>query len=169
MLNQMGQQARAAARRLAAATTGDKNNALLAMAAQLQAQTDAILAANARDVARAKENGMSQSMLDRLSLSKDRIDGMADGVRQVAALPDPIGEVMDGFRRPNGLKIEKVRVPLGVIGIIYEARPNVTSDAAALCLKAGNAAILRGGKEAIDSNTAIANALPQGILDSEHY
>ena len=163
MLNQMGQQARAAARRLAAATTGDKNNALLAMAAQLQAQTDAILAANARDVARAKENGMSQSMLDRLSLSKDRIDGMADGVRQVAALPDPIGEVMDGFRRPNGLKIEKVRVPLGVIGIIYEARPNVTSDAAALCLKAGNAAILRGGKEAIDSNTAIANALRDGL------
>ena len=163
MLNQMGQQARAAARRLAAATTGDKNNALLAMAAQLQAQTDAILAANARDVARAKENGMSQSMLDRLSLSKDRIDGMADGVRQVAALPDPIGEVMDGFRRPNGLKIEKVRVPLGVIGIIYAARPNVTSDAAALCLKAGNAAILRGGKEAIDSNTAIANALRDGL------
>lgn len=163
MLNQMGQQARAAARRLAAATTGDKSNALLAMAAQLQAQADAILAANARDVARAKENGMSQSMLDRLSLSKDRIDGMADGVRQVAALPDPIGEVMDGFRRPNGLKIEKVRVPLGVIGIIYEARPNVTSDAAALCLKAGNAAILRGGKEAIDSNTAIANALRDGL------
>mgnify|MGYP000140599377 CR=1 FL=1 len=163
MLNQMGQQARTAARRLAAATTGDKNNALLAMAAQLQAQADAILAANARDVAYAKENGMSQSMLDRLSLSKDRIDGMADGVRQVAALPDPIGEVMDGFRRPNGLKIEKVRVPLGVIGIIYEARPNVTSDAAALCLKAGNAAILRGGKEAIDSNTAIANALRDGL------
>ena len=163
MLNQMGQQARTAARRLAAATTGDKNNALRAMAAQLQAQADAILAANARDVAYAKENGMSQSMLDRLSLSKDRIDGMADGVRQVAALPDPIGEVMDGFRRPNGLKIEKVRVPLGVIGIIYEARPNVTSDAAALCLKAGNAAILRGGKEAIDSNTAIANALRDGL------
>lgn len=163
MLKAMGQQARTAARLLAGATTGEKNDALLAMAAQLEAQTDAILAANAQDVAQAAANGMNPSMLDRLSLSAERIAGMADGVRQVAALPDPIGEVMDGFRRPNGLKIEKVRVPLGVIGIIYEARPNVTSDAAALCLKAGNAVILRGGKEAIASNAAIAGALRDGL------
>ena len=163
MLNQMGQQARAAARQLAGATTGIKNDALLAMAAQLEAQTAAILAANQQDVDRAAASGMTASLLDRLSLTAERITGMAQGVRQVAALPDPIGEIMDGFRRPNGLKIEKVRVPLGVIGIIYEARPNVTSDAAALCLKAGNAVILRGGKEAIASNTAIAQALRDGL------
>lgn len=166
MLNTMGKQACAAARRLAGATTGNKNDALLAMAAQLESQTDVILAANRQDMERASANGMSQSMLDRLSLSAQRIVGMADGVRQVAMLSDPIGEVIDGFRRPNGLKIEKIRVPLGVIGIIYEARPNVTSDAAALCLKAGNAVILRGGKEAIASNTAIAQALRDGLTQA---
>lgn len=163
MLKQMGEQARVAARFLAHATTQQKNDALLAMATALEDQTAAILAANKQDVDTAAANGMSRSMLDRLSLSPERIAGMATGIRQVAALADPIGEVVGGGRRPNGLKIEKVRVPLGVIGMIYEARPNVTSDAAALCLKAGNAVILRGGKEAIHSNTAIANALRDGL------
>lgn len=163
MLKQMGEQARVAARFLAHATTQQKNDALLAMATALEDQTAAILDANKQDVDTAAANGMSRSMLDRLSLSPERIAGMATGIRQVAALADPIGEVVGGGRRPNGLKIEKVRVPLGVIGMIYEARPNVTSDAAALCLKAGNAVILRGGKEAIHSNTAIAGALRDGL------
>ncbi len=164
MLQAMGQKAREAARLLAAETTGRKNAALLAMANALEEQTDAILAANATDLAAAEANGMSRSMLDRLALSTERIAGMATGVRQVAALADPVGELVGGGNRPNGLKIEKVRVPLGVIGMIYEARPNVTSDAAALCLKAGNAVILRGGKEAFHSNTAIAEALRQGLV-----
>lgn len=163
MLKQLGEQARAAARLLAHETTKRKNDALLAMAAALEEQTDAILEANRQDVDRAAANGMSRSMLDRLSLSPERIAGMATGVRQVAALADPVGEIVGGGRRPNGLKIERVRVPLGVIGMIYEARPNVTSDAAALCLKAGNAVILRGGKEAFCSNTAIADALRAGL------
>lgn len=163
MLDKMGKSAREAARLLAGATTQQKNEALLAMAEELENQSAAILAASREDTDKAGQNGMSPSLLDRLALSADRIAAMAEGVRQVASLPDPIGEVMDGFRRPNGLRIEKVRVPLGVIGIIYEARPNVTSDAAALCLKAGNAVILRGGKEAIASNTAIAGALRTGL------
>lgn len=163
MLETMGKQARAAARQLAAETTQHKNDALYAMAEQLKKQMPAILQANGQDMERAAQSGMSASMLDRLKLSQERIAAMAEGIRQVAALSDPIGEVMEGFRRPNGLRIEKVRVPLGVIGIIYEARPNVTSDAAALCLKAGNAVILRGGKEAIASNTAIAQALRDGL------
>lgn len=163
MLKQLGEQARAAARLLAHETTQRKNDALLAMAAALEEQMDTILAANQQDVERAAANGMSRSMLDRLSLSPERIAGMATGVRQVAALADPVGEIVGGGRRPNGLKIERVRVPLGVIGMIYEARPNVTSDAAALCLKAGNAVILRGGKEAFHSNTAIADALRAGL------
>ncbi len=163
MLNEMGKAARDAARFLNGATTQQKNEALRSMAQELENQSGAILAANRQDTDRARQNGMTPSLLDRLTLSADRIAAMADGIRQVASLPDPIGEVMDGFRRPNGLRIEKVRVPLGVIGIIYEARPNVTSDAAALCLKAGNAVILRGGKEAIASNTAIAGALRDGL------
>jgi glutamate-5-semialdehyde dehydrogenase len=163
MLNQMGQRAREAAGLLARASTKQKNEALLAMAAALESGEAAILAANRQDVERAAQNGMSQSMLDRLTLTDARIAGMAGGIRQVAALPDPIGEVMGGGRRPNGLRITHIRVPLGVIGIIYEARPNVTSDAAALCLKAGNAVILRGGKEAIASNKAVAAALRGGL------
>lgn len=163
MLDKMGKSAREAARLLAGATTHQKNEVLLAMAEELEKQSATILAASREDTDKAKQTGMSSSLLDRLALSADRIAAMAEGVRQVASLPDPVGEVMDGFRRPNGLRIEKVRVPLGVIGIIYEARPNVTSDAAALCLKAGNAVILRGGKEAIASNTAIAGALRDGL------
>ena len=163
LLNRMGTAAREAARSLAAATAGEKNRALEAMAQALLDRQEAILAANRRDTEAAAANGMTQALLDRLSLSPARIAGTADGVRQVAALADPVGEIIEGGCRPNGLRIQKTRVPLGVVGIIYEARPNVTSDAAALCLKAGNAAILRGGKEALQSNTAIADALRAGL------
>lgn len=163
LLNQIGAAARTAARSLAAATAGEKNRALEAMARSLLDRQEAILAANRRDTEAAAANGMTQSLLDRLSLSPARIAGMADGVRQVAALADPVGEIIEGGCRPNGLRIQKTRVPLGVVGIIYEARPNVTSDAAALCLKAGNVVILRGGKEALQSNAAIADALRAGL------
>lgn len=158
-LNGMGLRARTAARMLAVARTDIKNQALEAMAAALEQQTDAILAANAADLEKGRADGMNDSLLDRLRLTSERIAGMADGIRQVAALADPVGEIIEGSVRPNGMRISRVRVPLGVVGIIYEARPNVTSDAAALCLKSGNACILRGGKEAITSNTAIAEAL----------
>ena len=156
--------AKAAAARQAAATlavtgTAVKNKALLAMADALEKQHEAILAANAEDMAAAAAKGMKSSMLDRLKLTKERISGMAEGLRQVAALPDPIGNVIGGSRLPNGLTVTKVRVPLGVIGIIYEARPNVTADAAGLCLKSGNAVILKGGSEAMASNKAIATIL----------
>lgn len=151
--------AKAAARHLATVGTDTKNRALLEMADALGAASDAILAANARDLSLAREKGVAPNMLDRLALNASRIGAMQDGLRQVAALPDPIGDVLGGWRRPNGLEISKVRVPLGVIGIIYESRPNVTVDAASLCLKAGNAVILRGGSEAIHSNTALAGVL----------
>ena len=156
--------AKAAAARQAAATlavtgTAVKNKALLAMAAALEKQHEAILAANAEDMAAAAVKGMKSSMLDRLKLTKERISGMAEGLRQVAALPDPIGNVIGGSRLPNGLTVTKVRVPLGVIGIIYEARPNVTADAAGLCLKSGNAVVLKGGSESMASNKAIATIL----------
>lgn len=154
----MGKNAKTAARALAGAGAR-KDAALLAMADALEAGEAEILEANARDVAAARESGMSESLLDRLSLSAARVAAMARGVREVAAQDDPVGRVIGGGVRPNGLKIEQVRVPLGVIGIIYEARPNVTADAAALCLKAGNAVILRGGREAIESNRAIAEVL----------
>ena len=153
--------AKKAAARLAAVGTLAKNMALLAMAAALEERREEILAANAEDMRLAEAKGMKASMLDRLKLTDARIDGMADGLRQVAALPDPIGSVLGGSRLPNGLQITKVRVPLGVIGIIYEARPNVTADAAALCLKSGNAVILKGGSEAMASNKAIASILAQ--------
>jgi glutamate-5-semialdehyde dehydrogenase len=159
----MGRRAKEAARTLAHTGTAAKNAGLEAIASALMAAQDAILAANAADVAAAKEAGITGAMVDRLSLSPARIAGMADGVRQIIALTDPVGEVVDGHRHPNGLKIQKIRVPLGAVGIIYEARPNVTSDAAALCLKAGNAVLLRGGKEAIRSNTAIAAAIREGL------
>ena len=132
LLNRMGAAARGAARSLAAATAGEKNRALEAMAQALLDRQEAVLAANRRDTEAAAANGMTQALLDRLSLSPARIAGMADGVRQVAALADPVGEIIEGGCRPNGLRIQKTRVPLGVVGIIYEARPNVTSDAAAL-------------------------------------
>ncbi len=158
----MGANAKKAARALL--TAGDlKNKALLAIADALIENCDTIIAANDIDIRLAKENNTRAALIDRLTLTKARIEGMADGVRQVAALPDPIGTVLSGSSRPNGLKIEKVRVPLGVVGIIFEARPNVTSDAAALCLKSGNAVILRGGKEAINSNKAIAEIMRNAI------
>ncbi len=161
-LEKIGANAKTAARILL--TAGElKNKALLSVADALIENSDAIIAANELDLTAARENGTRAALIDRLTLTKARIEGMADGVRQVAALPDPVGRVLDGTVRPNGLKIEKVKVPLGVIAIIYEARPNVTSDAAALCLKSGNAVILRGGKEAINSNKCIADIMRAAI------
>ncbi|MGN1307027.1 MAG: glutamate-5-semialdehyde dehydrogenase [Faecousia sp.] len=159
------QQAKAAAPLLAAATTEAKNNALFAMAQALCNHTEDILAANAQDMEAARSH-ISPVMLDRLALTEARIAAMAEGVRQVAALPDPVGEVLSREVRPNGLIIEKTAVPLGVIAIIYESRPNVTSDAAALCIKSGNACLLRGGKEAYRSARAITEALQEGLLQA---
>ncbi len=161
-----GQAAKAASRVLAVASTGRKNAALEAIASALLAHTDDILAANAQDMAAARASGMSVSLQDRLALNEGRIRGMAEGTRQVAALPDPIGAVTRESVRPNGLRIARRRVPLGVIGIIYEARPNVTVDAAALCLKSGNAVILRGGKEAFHSNQALTEIMRTALADA---
>ncbi len=155
------QAAKQAAAKLAVTSTAVKNAALLAMAAALEAQQAEILAANERDMTAAAAKGMKSSMLDRLKLTAERIRGMADGLRQVAGLADPVGNVIDGKTLPNGLHITKIRVPLGVIGIIYEARPNVTADAAGLCLKSGNAVILKGGSEAMESNKTVAAILAQ--------
>ena len=161
-LEQMGKRAKEAARELAFA--GDKKNqGLAAIAKAVREHKDNIIEANALDIEAAKQNGMSESLLDRLTLTSERIEGMAKGVEEVLALKDPIGTVLDGMVQSNGLKIEKVRVPLGVIGMIYEARPNVTSDAAALCLKSGNAVILRGGKEAFHSNQCITNIMQAAL------
>lgn len=155
------QAAKQAAAKLAVTSTAVKNAALLAMAAALEAQQSEILAANERDMTAAAAKGMKSSMLDRLKLTAERISGMADGLRQVAGLADPVGNVIDGKTLPNGLHITKIRVSLGVIGIIYEARPNVTADAAGLCLKSGNAVILKGGSEAMESNKTVAAILAQ--------
>lgn len=155
------QAAKQAAAKLAVTSTAVKNAALLAMATALEAQQAEILAANERDMTAASAKGMKSSMLDRLKLTAERISGMADGLRQVAGLADPVGNVIDGKTLPNGLHITKIRVPLGVIGIIYEARPNVTADAAGLCLKSGNAVILKGGSEAMESNKTVAAILAQ--------
>lgn len=155
------QAAKQAAAKLAVTSTAVKNAALLAMAAALEAQQSEILAANKRDMTAAAAKGMKSSMLDRLKLTAERISGMSDGLRQVAGLADPVGNVIDGKTLPNGLHITKIRVPLGVIGIIYEARPNVTADAAGLCLKSGNAVILKGGSEAMESNKTVAAILAQ--------
>ncbi len=163
MLIELGGRAKAAARALAVCPTDKKNKALEAIAAALTARMPELLAANALDLAHARENGMTQAMLDRLTLDQARIAGMVEGVRQVAALEDPIGQVLSMVKRPNGLLIGRRRVPLGVVGIIYEARPNVTVDAAVLCLKAGNAVILRGGREAIESNRALAELMRQAV------
>ena len=162
----MGSAAKAAERILGVADTNTKNNALEAMASALESDADKIISANETDLANGRKNGMKESLLDRLRLTRERIAGMADGIRQVAALSDPIGEIIEGSVRPNGMKIRRVRVPLGVVGIIFESRPNVTSDAAALCLKSGNACILRGGKEAINSNMAIADTLRQAVVSA---
>lgn len=161
LVESKAQAAKKAAAKLAVTETAVKNKALLAMAAALENGCAEILAANARDMEAARAKGMRSSMLDRLQLTEARIAGMADGLRQVAALPDPVGNVVDGKTLPNGLQITKMRVPLGVIGIIYEARPNVTADAAGLCLKSGNAVILKGGSEAMESNKAVAYVLAQ--------
>lgn len=165
-LQEMGARARAASRILAIAGTAQKNRALGAIARSLETHQDEILAENARDVEAARQNGTRDALIDRLILTESRIRGMADGVRDVCSLPDPVGDLLEETVRPNGLRIQKVRVPIGVIGIIYEARPNVTSDAAALCLKSGNATILRGGKEAIGSNRAIAAAIRAGLREA---
>lgn len=164
-LEQMGQKARAAARVLASAGE-KKDRALYRIADVFRKESETIRKANEQDLAAAKQNGMSQSLLDRLTLTPQRLESMAQGVEEVAAQPDPVGLVLEGGRRPNGLMIEKITVPLGVIGMIYEARPNVTGDAAALCLKAGNAVILRGGKEAFHSNQAIANAMRAALAET---
>jgi glutamate-5-semialdehyde dehydrogenase len=161
---QIGQQARAASRHMARATRGDKDHALAAIATAMKAQRDNILAANAKDMAAGQANGLEAALLDRLELTVDRFNDMIEGLEQVAALADPVGEISDLKYRPSGIQIGHMRVPLGVIGIIYESRPNVTIDAAALCLKSGNAAILRGGSEAINSNRAIAQCISEGLI-----
>jgi len=162
----VGRSARAAARALARAPAEQKNRALTAMAAAIRASKAAILAANAEDVAEARNSGMTGAMLDRLALTEKNIEDIAAGIEVVRDLPDPVGAVMDSWTRPNGLTIERVREPLGVVGIIYESRPNVTADAGALCLKAGNAAILRGGSDSTHSSRAIHACLVQGLRDA---
>ncbi|MBK6971608.1 MAG: glutamate-5-semialdehyde dehydrogenase [Sterolibacteriaceae bacterium] len=165
-MRRLGRQARAASRQMARASTRDKNAALLAMAAAIREQRATLLAANARDLEQARADGLDAAMIDRLTLSEKGVGSMAQGLEQVAALADPVGEVSDMKRQPSGIHVGRMRVPLGVIGIIYEARPNVTADAAALCLKSGNAAILRGGKEAINSNQAIAGCVRAGLVSA---
>lgn len=170
-LHELARQAKEAAGKLALYDTATKNRGLEAIVLALEARQGEILEANDRDMAQAEQSGMRPAMLDRLRLTPERIAGMAKGVREVMALPDPVGEIMDTVVRPNGLNIRKVRVPLGVVGIIYEARPNVTVDAAVLCLKSGNAAFLRGGKEAFGTNLVLAgimkDALAQAGLNSD--
>jgi len=161
-IHDMGRRARAASRELVKLSTGQKNAILLAMADEIQAREATILSENAKDLARAEENGLSKAMLDRLTLDPKRLAAIAQAVREVATLPDPVGEVLTEWTRPNGLHITKKRVPIGVIGIIFESRPNVTTDAASLCFKTGNATLLRGGSEAIHSNVALAAALQAG-------
>src|SRR5690606_33381681 len=158
-----GERARAAARRLAAAETAAKNAALEAAADALERDVEALLAANRADLDAGRAEGRDDAFLDRLALTPARVRQMAEGLRQIAQLPDPVGEITDLRYRPSGIQVGRMRVPLGVIGIIYESRPNVTADAAGLCLKSGNAAILRGGSEAMRSNQAIARALHAGL------
>ncbi|HQR04154.1 MAG: glutamate-5-semialdehyde dehydrogenase [Proteobacteria bacterium] len=162
-MTQVGQAARAAATETARASTAAKNTALLAMAQAIRTRAPELLAANADDLAAARAAGLDAAMLDRLTLTAKSVEAMAQGLEQVATLPDPVGEISDMKRRPSGIQVGKMRVPLGVVGIIYEARPNVTADAAALCLKSGNAAVLRGGKEALRANQAIAACVREGL------
>ncbi len=159
----LGREARAASRLLASASSEAKNAALTAMAAAIRERRAELLAANARDLEEARAAGLEPALIDRLTLGEKGVEAMAAGLEQIAALPDPVGEITDVKRRPSGIQVGKMRVPLGVIGIIYEARPNVTADAAALCLKSGNAAVLRGGKEALHSNQAIAACVRAGL------
>lgn len=158
-LNEKGKQAKQASYALASLSADVKNKALHAIADDLIKNSDYIINENKKDIQNGRDNNMPEGLIDRLALNPERIDGIAKGLRQIAALPDPIGETVSGVKRPNGLKISKIRVPLGVIGIIYEARPNVTADAAGLCIKSGNAVILRGGKEAFNSNMAIVKIM----------
>ena len=146
-------------------STRQKNEALSAMAGRIMADAEAILAANLLDIRAGREKGLSEAMLDRLKLDRDRLAKMADAILEIAALPDPVGEITEMVTRPSGIKVGRMRIPLGVIAMIYEARPNVTSDAAALCLKAGNAVILRGGSEAFNSNQAIAASSPSASYE----
>ncbi len=162
----VGQQARAASRIVAQADTNAKNHALENIATAILLNTSKLLTENAKDVSSAKANGLDDASIDRLTLTEKTIKGMAEGLRQIAALADPIGEISDMKYRPSGIQVGKMRVPLGVIGIIYESRPNVTADAAGLCLKSGNAAILRGGSEAHHSNQAIAACVHQGLREA---
>lgn len=166
-VREMGRKARAAAHRLSQLSCVEKNEILLSMAAELRAAEEEVMAANALDMKAAAGKGLSAAMLDRLRLDEGRIEGMAAAIEHVATLPDPVGQVMDSWSRPNGIRIEQVRVPIGTIGIIYESRPNVTADAAVLCFKTGNATILRGGSEAIHSNLAIAAVLEKGGRKAE--
>jgi glutamate-5-semialdehyde dehydrogenase len=159
-------QARAASIDLAAATRAEKDAALLLMAERLVERTDDIVAANAEDVEKARSSGMSDAMIDRLALTADRVSAMAAGLRELAALPDPIGDVVRGSTLANGLELRQVRVPFGVVGIIYEGRPNVTADAAGICLKSGNAAVLRGSSSAMSSNAAIVSVLRKAVADA---
>jgi glutamate-5-semialdehyde dehydrogenase len=159
LVREIVERAQRAARQLARLPSGVKNDALMRMAAALEAEENALITLNARDVERAQESGLSSAMIDRLRLTPKRISDMARGLREIAALPDPIGEVTRMWRRPNGLEIGMMRVPLGVIAFLYESRPNVTADAAGLCLKSGNAVVLRGGSEAIQSNLALSELL----------
>jgi len=162
-MNDLGEAARAASRALAAADTQTKNQALLAIADDIDARRDALTTANELDLRAGRDKGLDAALLDRLELNDARIDGMIEGLRQIAALPDPIGEIFDLKYRPSGIQVGRMRVPLGVVGIIYESRPNVTADAAALCLKSGNATVLRGGSEAFHSNQAIAGCIQRGL------
>jgi glutamate-5-semialdehyde dehydrogenase len=166
LMASMGARAQAAAKALAGASTDAKNKALLAAAASLRKNTPALLEANAKDMEYGRNKGLSDAMLDRLLLDADRIEGIAQGLEAIAKLPDPVGDIIADWDRPNGLHISRVRVPLGVIGVIYESRPNVTADAGALCLKAGNAAILRGGSESFHSSGFIRQCLVDGLKEA---
>ncbi|MAX55685.1 MAG: glutamate-5-semialdehyde dehydrogenase [Alcanivoracaceae bacterium] len=165
-MQRLGEQARLASRSMARASSGDKNKALAAIASALRNHRSAILQANQQDLDNGRSNGLDAALLDRLELTPDRFDGMVEGLEQIISLADPVGVITDLAYRPSGIQVGKMRVPLGVIGIIYESRPNVTIDAAALCLKSGNAAILRGGSEAINANQAIAECLRIGLREA---
>lgn len=164
-IDELGKKAVAAKGKIATAQTGEKNGVLCRIAEVLRANEEVILAENEKDIAKARENGITETMVDRLRLTEERIEGIADACVQLVNLEDPVGEILSGSVRPNGMRITKVRVPLGVIGIIYESRPNVTVDAAALCIKSGNVAILRGGKEAIHSNTVLMKLMQKALTD----
>ena len=166
MVTDLARAAKHAARTLATISTRTKNDALRAAARHLRGATDMLLAANARDVARGRDAGLSAAMLDRLTLDATRVDAMAEGLEIMAELPDPVAETVATWKRPNGLEISQIRVPLGVVGIIYESRPNVTADAAGLCVKAGNAVLLKGGSEAFETNGAIVDVLARAFIET---